>query len=235
MLSFLFLFSQKRNLKGRSILHENANLNCAPILEALLKKTFDADNRNNHNESPLFIAVTYGQEGICKLLCDAGSDINEVCYGKSLLHTAIDMSHLKIAELLINRGADLDKQDNDGNIPLHLAAVKGSQHEKLVKSLIEKGDKEQLSRQNNKGNTPLHIAAKTGHFRVVQLLLDHQVPVEITNYDGDTPLHLSAQSGDATCVKMILDKDKSLVHWENSEGHLPLHKAIAGKCNLMCY
>ena len=160
--------------------------------------------------------------------------MKEVCNesGKSLLHTAIDRGHFKVAELLINHGADLDKQDNDKNTLLHLAAKLDSQDEELVNLLIEKGGREQLKKQNNNKDTPLHIALRNRHVKTVELLLDHQPPMSITNEKGDTPLHLAAQSGDLTCAKMILDKSEHLVFEENRDKHLPLHKAMKGKCNL---
>ena len=114
----------------------------------------------------MFLAVLYGHEVICKLLYDAESDINEVHKesGKSLLHTAIDHGHVKVTELLINLGADLNKHDNDGNPQLHLFAQLNSQNEELAKLLITKGNKQKFRIQNNDADTPLHIAIESRHF-----------------------------------------------------------------------
>lgn len=41
------------------------------------------------------------------------------------LHLAAVTNHLNIAKLLMDKGANPTKQDNDGDVPLHWAATKG--------------------------------------------------------------------------------------------------------------
>jgi ankyrin repeat protein len=55
----------------------------------------------------------------------------------TLLMLAATTRDVKLAQLLISKGADLDKQNNFGETALSLAAQKG--HEKFVKLLLSNG------------------------------------------------------------------------------------------------
>lgn len=73
--------------------------------------------------------------------------------------------------------ADLDKQDAEGNTPLHLAA--GGGFIEVVKELLEQGASPTV--ENKQGLTPLHLAAKGGHREVVKLLAESaQKPAGLT-------------------------------------------------------
>ena len=54
-------------------------------------------------------------------------------------------------KLLVEKGAELDSKDNDGQTPLSCAADSG--HEAVVKLLVEKGA--ELDSKDNDGRTPL--------------------------------------------------------------------------------
>jgi ankyrin repeat protein len=56
--------------------------------------------------------------------------------------------------MLIERGADVTAQNNDGETPLHLALQRGQVD--VARMLIERGA--DVTAQNNDGETPLHLA-----------------------------------------------------------------------------
>ena len=72
------------------------------------------------------------------------------------LHEAIREGDIKRVEalLLSSNGADANKQDNDGEAPLHCAAYNG--HLEIVKLLLDAGA--DVNMQDNMV-TPLHWAA----------------------------------------------------------------------------
>ncbi len=65
--------------------------------------------------------------------------------------------------LLLGSGADVKAADEDGEVPLHLAAGQG--HREIVTKLLNKGADVKVT--NKSGSTPLHYAAANGHREVV--------------------------------------------------------------------
>jgi ankyrin repeat protein len=71
-------------------------------------------------------------------------------------------------KLLVEKGAELDSKDEDGQTPLLWAAFFG--HEAVAKLLVEKGA--ELDSKNKDGLTPLFYAASRGREAVVKLLVE---------------------------------------------------------------
>jgi ankyrin repeat protein len=77
-------------------------------------------------------------------------------------------------------GGVLKAQNVDGNCA----------HEKVVKVLLDSGEKKQV--KDNDGKTVLHIAARYGHENVVKVLLDSGAEKEARQVDDWTALHVAA-------------------------------------------
>ena len=92
-----------------------------------------------------------------------------------------------MVKLLVENGADVNHQDDDGRTPLHWAARKG--HLAIVEFLIDEGAGVDV-RSLAKGETPLHKAAAQGHVPVVRLLLQSGADKHVKNCDGLTPLQI---------------------------------------------
>jgi ankyrin repeat protein len=90
----------------------------------------------------------------------AGADVNNNQHGsiqQTPLHAAVWVNNADIARLLIESGARIDRQDRNGNTPLHLAAMKGDTHLGIIQLLLERG----AVQLNNKLNlSPVQIARR---------------------------------------------------------------------------
>jgi ankyrin repeat protein len=125
------------------------------------------------------------------------------------------------AERLLERGADVEAQNNRGSTPLHLAASKTS--EKSVRLLIKNGA--MINLQNNKSQTALHKASRHGHLDIVRLLLDHKADIDLQDNHGSTPLHLAIYHMSREAVQLFLDRGAD-VTLQNGKGQAALHRAL---------
>ena len=87
--------------------------------------------------------------------------------GETPLHEATDSNAIHVAELLIQKGAPLDIQDEMGWTALHNAAGCGD-HPEIVELLLKAGANTQL--KTKLGQTALDLAVKNEHPDAEKLL-----------------------------------------------------------------
>jgi len=89
-------------------------------------------------------------------------------------------------KILIAKGGPslLTDPDQNGNTPLHEAALSG--HSSMLKALVKRfaGDKaysNEINKKNHSGNTPLHLAFQFDHTEIVELLVQNGADTAIKN------------------------------------------------------
>jgi hypothetical protein len=138
------------------------------------------------------------------------------------LHYAAQAGHIAVAEMLLERGADLEAIDTSHQLtPLGWAAICSTPQKELAEFLLSRGARldifsgaalgmknavETMLEKNpelaakrlrppNRGMQPLHLAAWRGHREVVECLLDHGADLNAGDDRGDTPLAYAERSG----------------------------------------
>lgn len=86
----------------------------------------------------------------------------------SPLHTAALRGQLKIVEILLSKGADVNAHDSAGRTPLH-CAIEGA-HMETVKLIVDRGA--DVTRGDRTGLSPLHMAVEKGLEDAVVLLIE---------------------------------------------------------------
>jgi ankyrin repeat protein len=105
------------------------------------------------------------------------------------MHLAARFSHKEILELLIAKGGDVNAKDNNGDTPLHGAALLKD----VAVLLIAKGAN--VNAKGKYGKTPLHSAANVGQREVAELLIANGADVNVKSKFGKTPLDLAIIAG----------------------------------------
>ena len=131
--------------------------------------------------TPLYLAAWTGNKEIVQLLLERRANPNTaIISGHTPLNaivecnSAIAESERKdIVKLLINGGAHLNKQNDRGWTPLHMAVRRGQRE--MVEVLLEMGADPNIVSQRN-GLTSLFLAEYWGHIKIAQLLRQHTNP-----------------------------------------------------------
>ena len=102
---------------------------------------------------------------LCQLLKEGAQPDNyRGEYEGTALSRAAWNGHIDIEKILIEAGADVNKQDRDGQTALYRAAWNG--HNDIAKILIEAGA--DVSKQDNDGLTALSKAPWNGHIDIAK-------------------------------------------------------------------
>lgn len=104
-----------------------------------------------------------------------------------------------MCRILLSKGADIGRQDNLGQTPLHLAVQGGSKS--LVKTLLKDSNP---NVKNVAGRTALFQAVEDGDKVMTKTLLDAMVDVNTKDASGVAPLHLAAEKGSESIALLLL-------------------------------
>jgi 26S proteasome non-ATPase regulatory subunit 10 len=113
-----------KNNNGQTALHFCASKSNLDIARTLLSQKPPATARikDKRGQLPLHRAAAVGNVPMIKALLDAKSPLNATDMdGMTALHHAMSEGHGDAALLLLTRGAEFDKKDNDEHVPLDLA------------------------------------------------------------------------------------------------------------------
>ena len=129
------------------------------------------------------------------------SNLCDVEKSASLLMYAAFYGHLNIARLLLESGANLLSHDNEGRNALFYAIAGQSTNivQYLIETILGRFNAESrtnfLNTTDVSGDTCLHEAIKLHAVASIELLLKHQIDVNIMNHEGITGLHRAVDLG----------------------------------------
>ncbi|CAB0042008.1 unnamed protein product [Trichogramma brassicae] len=180
----------------------------------------------NTGNSPLRLALRFGNYELAELLLRRGADLNLANNkGETPLHctyvTINDEDDNNLAEMLfkiieVNQPIQVDARDKLGNTPLHIALDYGCR--KVASSLLRRGANPNAT--NAEGLTPLHVICKRDvidddfdechdlleKFFEINDELNQQVQVDAKDNLGQTPLQLAVTNFKPAFIDVLLDR-----------------------------
>ena len=248
-----------KNILGQTPLHivsQGDDFGSEPALvELLLSRGADVNARDNDQVTPFLLASFCLKHQIAEKLLQNGADVKAVnIHGQNALHLVsqnprhdYENCRTRLGRLLLVAGVDINGRDNDGRIPLHLAAFYGQVG--VAEALFEYAA--QVNATDISGHTPLHQVTLGNHeykrfgielwhlkkqpgrvIRLAQRLLESGADVNAQNKDHETPLHLASRLRLHEMTRLLFEHGAK-VDAMDSEGKTPLQLATGRKGKAM--
>ena len=237
--------------RGKTCLHLAAEGSLMQAVELLLANGADINAESAEDGTPLMTALRYGRPDAAreiarrtepgdlltavvlgdivsvrtKLREDPKLAAAEFARGITPLHAAMIVQEEAIAELLIDKGADVDAVDAWKRTPL-LYAIRSHDLD-LVKLLIKAGADPEKARdsENTRMLLPLEHAAGVGDAGIVSYLVKSGASVNTEGLNNDLPIAAAFMSWDREMAKLLaslgIDPD-----YLGKHGSTPLGRAI---------
>ncbi|XP_016086991.1 cyclin-dependent kinase 4 inhibitor C-like [Sinocyclocheilus grahami] len=137
-------------------------------IEQTLQSNVNVNEKNKYGRTPLQV-MKLGCPCIAEALLRAGADPNtrDPILRLTVSHDAARDGYLDTLRMLAQNGADVNLPDNDGNLPLHLAAREG--HLAVVQYLVSDCSTPPFV-PNANGYTPRDLALMHNKHRTVEWL-----------------------------------------------------------------
>ena len=208
------------NIKGETTLHFAAGTGHVDTVEILIDVNIELDAQDREGLTPLMIALQNDEK-------------------KNKEHDE-KKNYQGVANLLIEKGADINKKNMKGETAFHFAAKTGRID--IVTKLVNALKKKQmdLNKKNNNntinkqieasaevdaqdknGWTPLMIAVQFGHNGIAEVLMNEKVDLNKKNKFGETALYHAAETGNFDATEKLLEGNAD-VDTKNKDGWTPL-------------
>lgn len=211
---------------GDTVLHKFAYTMLSPIphfrekLQMTMDRGADPGIRNQRSWTPMdTLFFTPGGQGnpnqaeALQLFLTKQIDVNSfITVNKSsLLVAAAATGAPASVQVLLDKGADVNRPDPNGTTALAAALLKGKVDN--VKILI--GKRADVNAKDRAGNTPLGVASAGGHTEIVKILLSSDAdpnaltkaePSKMESKEEATPLMISAREGHLTASELLVAK-----------------------------
>lgn len=211
--------------QGRLALNVAVQQNQLELCQRLVTARADVNTADGRGWTPVLNAAREGLVDILEFLLHEGAVVTYVNPqdGRTALHHACRYGHDSTVGVLIDKRADVNKQDQQGWTSLHNATRDG--HDAIVRMLIDA--RAEVNLANDEGWTPLHNAVRAGRDDILQLLFAAGAQVVKSGRHGWTALHHAVRNGRTETV-MLLMHMSAFIQETSKSGWTPLHCAARG-------
>jgi ankyrin repeat protein len=149
---------------GATPLHVAARKGSLVIVKMLVEQGADLEARDKQSQTPLSNALFTRNTQVAAYLISQGASLEP----DTLLQKTVGMgaADRDVIDFLVKQGAQLERRDQAGNAPLHLAILNG--HRVTAKYLVQKGA--DIDALDKAGRTPLQLAIELGEQDIARML-----------------------------------------------------------------
>ena len=209
---------------GRTALALASSCNYTEVMQCLIDNGADV-NRNNDGDlgyTPLEEAAREGHKEAIVLLLEHNANIDKgnTINSNALIGASIG-AHNDILKFLLEKGANINHTDNNGQTALHYICRYAKQWGSM-----------KITNKLNGATVENEQSRFSQHTTIFNTLLEYGADVNLKTAYGYTPLHLTAESGTTPFIQPLIDKG-ALIDFQNAKGYAPLH-AGADRGNYEC-
>jgi len=138
------------------------------------------------------------------------------------VYASSKLGHLDVVKLLVDHGADVDREQEDAETPLFVAAKEGRLE--VLQVLVGAGAL--LEKANHLEETAAFAAAEWGHVDVLRFLLASGADIRRADSHGRTLALAAAAEGSLDVLRLLADNlDHAALHRPDEEGNTPVLEA----------
>lgn len=205
-----------RDIEGQSIVHYFVKTKNLKAIQQCVKKQLPISVKDNSGKTPLDVAFENLEDE------DSVEIAAELIMGGAE-EVETDFSYFQDAIIARN----VNSRFNDGQTPLHLAAIYG--HTAIAKYLLECNAV--TTAQDSSGATPLHEAVRYGNLEIAKALLNSGANVNAKDNLGKTPISLIFPRNKMFETYSLLINHKADIEQKDMFGDSILHTATMMNCS----
>jgi ankyrin repeat protein len=200
------------------------------FIDIFVEKKCKIDIIDNDGKTIMFYAIKYNYYKLVEKLLNIeyiGFPIIDLKDKNKFypIHYAILFNNIKILELLLEKGTDINQKDGNGNTPL-MTSIK-LKNNKISKFLIE-NKKININMINNIGETALHIACNYEQDTIVDLLINQKdIDTNVQDLQNKyTPLMYGVSLNNFMITQMLINHIKINFLCQDVAGNTAYHHGI---------
>jgi hypothetical protein len=170
------------------------------------------DSEGDFSPTLLFLALRNRQEGICRLLLEAGASVrqvnkfrqtplNNLCFGSKVKKEDDRELEVRLVEMLLDAGSDIEARDDKGGTPLLTAAASGK--DAVCQVLLNWGA--DLNHRRKDGKCAAHVALSSSRPEaVLTVLCEAGINLSLADEDGLTAESLARKQRKTSLVTLLV-------------------------------
>jgi ankyrin repeat protein len=228
-----------RGIEDRSFLHLAVDRGLLEVTRILIERHANINARDSSDRTPLHTTMPDDSGTfddiyfeVVGYLLEHGADVNAQANTEhsTPLHLASYCGGVKVAQLLLDHGVNINVRDEMGRTPLHESLINlcdGPDYDyyiDAVRFLLDHGA--DVGALDNNRSTPLHVVSEYGNVKASRLLLERGADVDALDNDHSTPLHMASQHGNVKAARLLLERGAN-AHAQNKNNQTPIQLLMA--------